>query len=100
MWVDSLYPQCWRQKDIAHTRSKQKHKERTTRRNIVYALKTLINNEAKRDILWAETVCVTSHAELVKFGYTIFKEDFSTTLIPDVDCGYVLSDSRGRGAFQ
>ena len=75
-------------------------KTSNTRRNIVYALKTLINHEAKRDILWAETVCVTSHAELVKFGYTIFKEDFSTSFVPDVDCGYVLSDSRGRGAFQ
>jgi len=85
---------------VTHKNSPEKHKKRVSERKIRYALKTLINHEAKRDMLWAETVCVTSRAELVKFGYTIFKEDFSTTLIPDVDSGYVISDSRGRGCFQ
>jgi len=75
-------------------------KTSNTRRTIVYTLKTLINKEAKRDPIWAETVCVTSYETLREVGYTIYGETFSTTLIPDVDSGYVISDSRGRGCFQ
>ena len=43
---------------------------------------------------------MTAHKNLVDYGYTNFKENFSTTYIPQVDKGDVLADSRGRGTFQ
>ena len=75
-------------------------KEKIKRRNIIYSLKTKINNESWRDTIWAETVCMTSHIELRDFGYETWGIDFSCSYIPCVDNGYILSDSRGRGVFQ
>jgi len=71
-----------------------------TRRKISYSLKTKIWHEAWHCPIWAETICVTSYSELVDFGYENFKENFSTTFIPDVDSGVVLADTRCRGAMQ
>ena len=78
----------------------QQAQKRQTERQIRYALKKIIQNESYRDPIWAETVCMTAHKNLIDFGYTLFKENFSTTYIPSVDKGDVLADSRGRGAFQ
>lgn len=88
---------------MAHKRSetgKQRQEKRATKRNIVYSLKVKIQKEAKRDPIWAETICMTSHTELRNFGLELYKEFFCMAYIPDVDNGFVLSDSRGRGAFQ
>ena len=74
--------------------------EAQTRRKIKHQLTTIINQMAWHDSMKAETVCLTSHADLINYGYTQFKENFSITLVPDVDMGYVLTDSYGRGAFQ
>jgi len=75
-------------------------KKAKTRRNITYSLKTKIRKESLHDPIWAETISRTAHEDLITFGYEQFKENFSITFAPDVDCGVVLSDSRGRGVFQ
>ena len=85
---------------MSHRRSLQKYKERTSRRKIHYSLKTVILKEAWNDHYGAETVSRTAHQSLIELGYSLFKENFSTTFVPDIDCGFVLTDSRGRGAFQ
>jgi len=78
----------------------RRNRKSENRRTIVYSLKTKIIHESRRDPIWAETICQTSHVELRDFGYEQFGEHFSTTFIPEVDNGYILSDSRGRGVFQ
>ena len=85
---------------MTHKNSPEKHKKRVSERKIRYALKTYINQQAKRDPIWAETVCVTDRVTLRGVGYSMFGENFSTSFIPDVEMGIVLTDSRGRGAFQ
>ena len=74
--------------------------ERQTKRKIVWALKQKIQQEAFRDPIYAETVCLTSHVTLRNFGYEQFGEKFSTTFIPPVDRGYVLCDGYGTGVQQ
>jgi len=77
-----------------------KGKYNQSKRQIRYALKTIINREAWHCPIWAETICLTSKEALISYGYEYFKESFSITYVPDVDSGTVLNDSRGRGAFQ
>lgn len=80
-----------------------KHKrspQAKTRQKIIYSLKTVIREQSFRDPIWAETICTTSHVTLRDLGYEMFGESFSCSFIPDVDQGYVLADSRGRGCDQ
>ena len=73
-------------------------KQRFNTYNIRQNLKTKINHESFRDPIRAETVCMTLHTELVTYGYNIFKEYFYPSIIPHVDKGTILVDSRGNGA--
>jgi len=75
-------------------------KQSNTRKKIVYSLKTKIRHDSFRDPFWAETICMNTWTELRDFGYSEYGEFFSTTFIPDLDRGYVTSDSRGRGCMQ
>ena len=94
-WDFSINGDC-----LAHRRSNKKREERATKRKIRHELRSFINQMAWRDSMKAETVCLTSHVTLRDYGYSMFGEKFSTTFIPDVDMGYILTDSYGRGAFQ
>lgn len=52
-----------------------------------------------RDTQLAETVCRTSRADILEHLRSTM-EGVNLHEVPDVEKGLVLSDSRGRGAFQ
>ena len=74
-----------------------RQKKRITQKNIIYSLRTKITQESLRDPIRAETICRTSYESLATFGYDTFKQHFSTTYIPPVDKGFILTDARGDG---
>ena len=51
------------------------------------------------DPIMAETVCRVGRLEVIEFACTLNAE-VSLSVVPDVEKGLILSDSRGRGAFQ
>jgi len=85
---------------IRSPQGKNNQELREIHKNIRYAFKNKIRQESWKDNREAETICRTSYQSLVTFGYEQYKEDFSTTLVPDIDCGYITYDARGRGTEQ
>lgn len=78
------------------------------RRKIVYALKTKILQESFNDFLIQETVSRTTHIDLEQFGiktfgeqtYYRFEDLMNKPFFESIDDGVVLTDSKGKGAFQ
>ena len=69
------------------------------------ALASFIHRTSFRDWEQAETVCRVSRSELIDFSITYMKQQVhegpvELAIIPQVEKGLVLADSRGRGAFQ
>lgn len=77
---------------MTHPRGRHSFKSQITRRARHYVLK-----QAKHDPIIAEIICRTSRQQIISF---LDEEDLQLSLLPDVEHGLVLSDSRGRGAFQ
>jgi len=73
---------------IMHKRSGDKRQGRRIRRII------LVNSF--RDRTQCEMVCRMSRADVLG----LLNEDVQVGLVPDVERGEILTDSRGRGTFQ
>lgn len=73
---------------VMHKRSDDKRQVRRISRII------LVNSF--RDRTQCEMVCRLSRAEVLG----LLKEDVQVGLVPDVEQGEILTDSRGRGTFQ
>ena len=71
-----------------HNRSKTKLLERKVRRYIF--------STSYRDKIRSETVCRVSRQDIM----SLFNEPFQVSLLPEVEKGEVLVDSRGEGTFQ
>jgi hypothetical protein len=73
---------------MTHKRSKEKELERKVRRLVLVS--------SFHDRILCETVCRMSRAEVL----ALLDEPVEVGLVPELEKGEVLTDSRGRGTFQ
>jgi hypothetical protein len=71
-----------------HRRSREKSQRRLVRR--------IILSSSFRDRIMCETVCRMSRQDVL----ALVPEPLEPGVVPDIEKGEVLADSRGRGSFQ
>jgi hypothetical protein len=71
-----------------HKRSKEKLQLRQMR--------AIVFSKSFHDNVRCETVCTVNRADVI----TLLNQPVQMSLVPDVEKGDVLVDSRGRGSFQ
>ena len=74
--------------DFMHRRSELQRQKRSIRR--------IIFTSSFHDKILCETICRLSRDEVLG----LLREPVQVSLVPDVEKGEVLLDSRGRGSFQ
>jgi len=77
--------------------------KRSEKGKIKQEIRRLIYTTSFQDSILAETVCRVSKEELDGLKWTLMAQFGGTDLdvrVPNVEKGLILSDSRGKGAFQ